>query len=335
MDNRNSVSIIITTRNEEKTISILLEALLRQTYKYEEIVINDNGSTDETVNIINSFREKHSNIRLVQSGGKSIGEGRHTAMENSVGDILAILDAGMCPREDWLERIVTPLLENREIDVVWGHVIFDTKSRIVPLSDLAIALVFLTKYPEKRCGRRNIPSSAYRRRVWEKLGGFPIIRFPIEDLLLRDLIEEKGFNVAFEDDAIVYYFNYPTSKYEAFKKWVTSACSAFLVRKTELGFHQQFITFGLFFLFASLLLVDIRLSFLIVLYMIWFFASKYRLNKDVGKRIFRNPNLFITTLNLFFILNFARLIGVLRGILLVVSGKQPQIIHRLRPSEEK
>lgn len=335
MDKKNKVSIITTVRNEERTIGILLDALLSQTFEFEELVINDNGSTDNTVNRIKSYQEKHDKIKLIRSEGKSIGEGRNSAIENSFGDILAIMDAGICPKVDWLEKIVNPLLEDPEIDVAWGHIFYDTKSRIIPLSDLAVALVFLTKYPERRMGRKNIPSSAFRRRVWNKLDGFPTIQFPIEDILLRYLIDNRGFKVTFVDDAIAYYFSYPASQYEVFRKWITSACSVFLTRKAAIGFYKRLVKFGLFFLFFPLIFVDIRFLSLIIIYILVFFTDRYRLNKEVGKRIFSNPKLLITTLYLFFILNFARLIGIIKALLLVASGKRPKNIYKYTYREVK
>ena len=170
VDRPHKVSVIVTVRNEEKNIPILLDGLLRQTYKFEEIVINDNGSTDRTVEIIRGYQSQYKYIKLIESGGRSIGEGRNAAIENSCGDIFAIMDSGILPKDNWLEKVVNPLLEDQTLDVAWGHVVFDTKSRIVPSSDLSLALVFLTKYSEGRKDGKNVTSSAFRRKVWEYLG---------------------------------------------------------------------------------------------------------------------------------------------------------------------
>jgi glycosyltransferase involved in cell wall biosynthesis len=335
MGEKNKVSVIVTVRNEDKNIVILLDSLLRQTLKWEDIVINDNGSTDNTVSVIKEYQEKYKNIKLIASDGKSIGEGRNTAIANSTGDIIAVMDAGICPEHTWLERVVAPLLYDPSIDVSWGHVIFDTKSRIIPSTALAKSIVFLTKYPENRKNGKNVTCSAFRRSVWTKLGRFPEIQIPIEDLLLIDAISKNQFKETHVFDAKAYYFNYPKNIAETFKKWIVSACCSFLVQKSEKGFVRQFLIFGLFFLTIFLVCIDLKMIVFVFLYVIFFLVNKMISNIDLGKEIFSNLKLLITTLNLFFILNFARLIGVIKAIFLIIFKKQPQILYNYRNQETR
>lgn len=330
MEKKDKVSIIVTVRNEEKNIPILLDGLLKQTYKFDEIVINDNGSTDKSIEIIRGYQSQYKCIKLIESGGRSIGEGRNTAIANSCGSILAVIDAGIYPEKTWLERVIIPLLENPDLDVVWGHVIFDIKSRIVPSTNLSKALVFLAKHPEDRKNGRNVPSSAFRRKVWEELGGFPEIQLPIEDLFLIDTIEKMGYKVEYANDANAYYFSYPDDYHTVFRKWIVSACSSFVAKKSELGFFRQFFIFGLFFFSILLIMMDIRMIIFALLYIILFLAYRSKLNMELAKEVFTSPRLFITVLKLFFILNFARLLGVIRALSLFVRGRQPKLIQKHR-----
>ncbi|KJU81310.1 glycosyl transferase family protein [Candidatus Magnetobacterium bavaricum] len=330
MDKKNKVSIIMTVRNEEKNITNVIEALLRQTYEYEEIVINDNGSSDRTIEIISEFQKYSPKIRLVKSNGKSIGEGRNTAIEHSCGDILAVMDAGIYPGKDWLDMVVSPMIANNEIDVSWGHVIFDTKSRIRPSSNIDLAIVFLTKYPENKKHTKNVPSSAFRKRVWKKLGGFPEIQLPIEDLILMEEIKNLGFKDIHVFDAKAYYFVYPNSFKDIFKKWIISACCSFLVKKSELGFSRQVLIFSMFFLSLFSILIDIKMVILFFAYIIVFMLSKSRSNKELAKRVFTDFKLFFTVLILFFVLNAARLFGVIKAISILAAGNAPKIVYKPR-----
>ena len=323
--NNHKISIIITVRNEEKNIEILLKAILMQTYKDYEVVINDNGSIDNTVNIIKKYQTEHNNIKLIQSTGKSIGEGRNTAIMHSTGNILAVMDAGIYPENIWLERLVKPLIDDSSIDVAWGHIIFDTKSRVTPSKPLSLALVFLTKYSEDRKNGKNVPSSAFRKKVWRELGKFPEIQLPIEDLCLIDAISEKGFNCIHVNNAKAYYYNYPSSYYNIYRKWVISAYSSFIVKKSELGFLRQFIIFGLFFVTLALAFIDINMVSFVCIYIIAYFLYKIRLNVELSKKVFSNYKTFLTVLILFFILNFARLSGVIKAIITTIIGKVKKI----------
>ena len=61
------VSVCIPARNEERSIAKSLEALLKSTHPQFEILVLDDHSEDRTAQIVQSFSEKHSNVRLVQS----------------------------------------------------------------------------------------------------------------------------------------------------------------------------------------------------------------------------------------------------------------------------
>ena len=61
------VSVIIPTYNREATIKRAINSVLGQTYKEVELIIVDDGSTDNTVEIIHSYRDKR--IKLVSLSG--------------------------------------------------------------------------------------------------------------------------------------------------------------------------------------------------------------------------------------------------------------------------
>ena len=64
MPNNLKISIAIPTLNEESSIDILLDSLLSQTFKADEIVICDGGSSDKTLEIITKYSTKNTKIKL-------------------------------------------------------------------------------------------------------------------------------------------------------------------------------------------------------------------------------------------------------------------------------
>src|SRR3712207_3276496 len=62
------VSIVLATYNGEKYLAKQLESLFRQTYPNIEIVAVDDGSSDETVNILQKHAEKHRNMKVFVNG---------------------------------------------------------------------------------------------------------------------------------------------------------------------------------------------------------------------------------------------------------------------------
>ena len=154
------------------------------------------------------------------------------------------------------------------------------------------------------------------------MNGFPEIDVPIEDLLLIEEVSKKGFKVMKVDDAIAYYFKYPRTYNEVFNKWIVSSFSAFIIKKSERGFWGQLFRFSFSFLFCALLIsIDIRLVVVAILFLVGFFMNKYKNNSELGKKIIQHPNLLITSINLFFILNLARFIGIVKALKFNLTGK--------------
>src|SRR3972149_7809621 len=111
-------SVCITVFNEEGTIGPLLESLLVQSKKPDEVVIVDGGSRDKTVDIIRHFEKKDRRIKvLVQKCSRA--QGRNIGVEIAKNDIIAVTDAGCIAQKDWLKKITEPLV-NSEIDMVAG-----------------------------------------------------------------------------------------------------------------------------------------------------------------------------------------------------------------------
>ena len=319
-----NVSVITTVKNEEDNISFLIDSILQQNYKFNEFVINDNNSTDNTVALIEKYSILDKRIKVIKSGNLSIGEGRNVAIENSSSEILAIIDSGIAPSVEWLSQLVSPMIKDETLDVVWGHVVFDTKSRIVESSSIALSLTFLTKYREDRVDATNVTSSAFRRRVWMDLGGFPTIDLPIEDLLLIDKIKGGNYKITHAPEARVYYFRFPETISDVYKKWSNAAYCSFAVKKSERGFGKQLVIFGLFFLSVFLTFIDLRALALVGLYMFLYLANKAFQNKPLAINIFSKPKILITMINLFFVLNIARVVGATKAAIDTVLGKIPR-----------
>ena len=83
-------SIIIPAYNLENYIAAALQSVLVQTFQDFEIIIVDDGSTDETVSIIQSFHDPR--IRLVSQVNGGVSRARNAGMKKAVGAYIAFLD---------------------------------------------------------------------------------------------------------------------------------------------------------------------------------------------------------------------------------------------------
>lgn len=87
------VSVVICTYNGERYLREQLDSILAQTYPVFEVVVQDDCSTDGTVGIIESYRNKFSNLRIIRNEHNlGFNENFHRALLQAEGDLIAISD---------------------------------------------------------------------------------------------------------------------------------------------------------------------------------------------------------------------------------------------------
>jgi glycosyltransferase involved in cell wall biosynthesis len=192
------VSLIVTVRNEEGSIGELLDSMLRQTRPPDEVVINDCGCTDRTMEIVQAYRERLP-LRTT-AGGANIPQGRNTAIRAAHGPLIACTDAGLWLEPCWLEEIVAPLEEGRA-ELVAGFFRADPRS---PFEAVLGAVAYPTL--DEIRPEHFLPagqSMAFTRRAWEAVGGFPEELPYCEDLVFARRLLASGYRMAFAPRAVV------------------------------------------------------------------------------------------------------------------------------------
>lgn len=85
------VSIIVPTYNREKELSTCIDSLLNQTYKDIEIIIINDGSTDNTDELIKTYKDKR--IKYYNRTNHGIGNSRNYGIDKSNGDYISFIDS--------------------------------------------------------------------------------------------------------------------------------------------------------------------------------------------------------------------------------------------------
>jgi glycosyltransferase involved in cell wall biosynthesis len=124
------VTIIIPAYNEENNILEVLYSLTQnQTSKSVEIIVIDNNSSDNTNALV-----KASGVKCIQEKIQSITAARNAGLANARGTYVLNADADSIYPTDWVEQMVNPLINNKEIAVVYGRYSFIPKPNISRLS---------------------------------------------------------------------------------------------------------------------------------------------------------------------------------------------------------
>lgn len=99
------VSVIIPIYNGEEYLEQCLDSVLSQSLREIEVICVDDGSTDETSNILRAYEQKDSRVRVIYQQNKYAGVARNNGMENAQGKYLAFLDADDFFEADFLEKM--------------------------------------------------------------------------------------------------------------------------------------------------------------------------------------------------------------------------------------
>ncbi|MFD1037204.1 glycosyltransferase family 2 protein [Virgibacillus byunsanensis] len=114
------VTVFIPLYNCEAYIQDALKSIIHQTYTNLEILIIDDGSTDNSVNIVNSYTD--SRIRLIKNrSNKGIPYTRNVGLEESNGEYMAIMDADDISYVTRIEKQVDFMENNLNIDAIGSY----------------------------------------------------------------------------------------------------------------------------------------------------------------------------------------------------------------------
>ena len=120
------VSVICTVLNEGESIRRLMDSLVAQTRTPDEVVIVDGGSSDNTVAILDEYRDRL-RLRVLIERGANISRGRNVAIAAARGEIIASTDAGVRLEPQWLAELVKPL-ENSDARAAAGFFVSDPQT---------------------------------------------------------------------------------------------------------------------------------------------------------------------------------------------------------------
>jgi len=108
-----SVSIVLCTYNGAKYLSEQLDSILAQTYPLHEIIIQDDNSTDETVDIIHEYARKYSFMKFFKNNSEHGVNGNFiSAMQRATGDYIAISDQDDIWETDKIENQMNSIGKN-------------------------------------------------------------------------------------------------------------------------------------------------------------------------------------------------------------------------------
>jgi GT2 family glycosyltransferase len=167
------VTIVTPAYNAQRSLAATLESALRQTVRDFELIVVDDGSTDGTLGVAESYAARDPRVRVIRqpNGGSAVA--RNTAIRAARGEFFALLDSDDLWMPDFLASQLAILTEHPDIDIVSANAInlggeLDG-TPLKPVSDgwAPISLLDLIEVEDSVC-----IMTVFRRKVVDCTGGF-------------------------------------------------------------------------------------------------------------------------------------------------------------------
>jgi len=222
------VSVVVCTRNGAKTLDQTLAGLARLDYPDFEVIVVDDGSTDDTPRIA----RKHE-VKLISTPHRGLSMARNTGLEAATGQIIAYLDDDAWPDEHWLMYLAEAFAQTTHAGIGGPN--------IAPLGDGVVAEsvarspgnpthVLLTDRLAEHIPGCNM---AFRTDCLRAIGGFdPQFTIAGDDVDVCWRIQERGWTLGFTAGAMVWHhrrnsirrfwkqqYNYGAAEGQLERKW--------------------------------------------------------------------------------------------------------------------
>jgi glycosyltransferase involved in cell wall biosynthesis len=322
---RISISVIVCAKNEAENVVRFIPLLAEQDYPDYEIILIDDASSDNTLEIFEEFEKQYSNVRLVkvQNNEAFWGNKKYAltlGIKASKKDYLLFTDADCYPSsKDWITTMSSQFTMHKTIVLGYGAYEKVANSFLNKIIRFETMLTAVQYFSWAKMGRpymgigRNL---AYKKEEFYNVKGFMNhmkIRSGDDDLFINEIAKSKNTAICYSPESFTY--SQPKTTFKAWftqkRRHVSTARYYKSFDKIQLGL---FYVSQLLFLILAIILLAFQYQWIIVLSLVGFrylftwitlgFSSGKLKEKDVMYwfpiieivLIFTQLNVFITNI---------------------------------------
>ena len=209
------ISIIVPLYNKAPYVRKALESIMSQTYKDFDLIIVDDGSTDNSLEVVNEYIrdvlcvmcDVCKNVRVIQQNNAGVAAARNNGVKASKGEYVCYLDADDWWEPTFLEEMEKLIKEYPDAGIYASNYIYYKPGKTHVALSLPRGNI---DYPEAYLQSGSMPvtsiTTCMPRKVFDEMGGFPLGIKLGEDFLLWAKTA-LHYPVAFSEKPLAYYNN--------------------------------------------------------------------------------------------------------------------------------
>lgn len=203
------VSVVVPVYNSEKYIESCLDSLVNQTLKNIEIICVNDGSPDNSINILRKYESKYKNIVIIDKQNEGVWKARLDGINKARGKYISFLDSDDNVEKDFLEKMYNKI-ESTSADIsVCGFKRIDAKSKKVLSKEMKYSsdrIIDMNKNPEEVISVNTaLWNKIYKATVLKELNDIENPPRILEDMMFLSIVYLKAQKITFVEE---YLYNY-------------------------------------------------------------------------------------------------------------------------------
>lgn len=156
--NKQKISVIVPVYNVDRYLEMCIESIINQTYDNLEIILINDGSTDDSKLICEKYLKLDKRIKLINQKNKGVSSARNNGIRNSSGEYIVFVDSDDYCELNMIETIVKNIDLNKDTFIIYGYnKIYKNKKTSVLLNE------------NKNLNKNNISENIL---IKEEIGGY-------------------------------------------------------------------------------------------------------------------------------------------------------------------
>ena len=209
MNNDILISVIVPIYNVEQFLSKCIQSIINQSYSRLEIILVDDGSTDDSPQICDEFKEKDKRIKVIHKKNGGLSDARNVGIEVASGEYIGFVDSDDYIDELMYEKLLNACIRNNSYISICGR-------NIVNIDNDILCQQFTVEkevvYDGKTAIKKLLLWDSCDSAAWDKLYKkelFEDLKYPLgvwsEDYAVTSRIFAKADKIVHVGEALYYY----------------------------------------------------------------------------------------------------------------------------------